>query len=315
MMKVITSLTLIYHDKGPLLLKLKDKVDNIFKSIKTERWHYESRVKSLESFAQKMETGRVPDTTKMEDFFACTLVVENSVTMKDALSKIDSAFQIIYRKPKEDTFTHKSTDSFPFDDLRLYAKLKRDNSLPETGFDEQIFEIQLKTFFQHAWTIATHDMMYKSEDISWAKQRIAYQIKAMIEHAELTIEGVDSLCELPALAKDNRITQELQRTYKLITSLWDISDLPSDIIRLAENVNSTLYNLKISLEELEALIKSESEIGKGIHTKNLSPFLIIIQSIVNKMPKNLNDYLKSSIAQKRPLYIPKEIDISNLSKS
>ena len=52
--------------------------------LKDRRWHYESRVKNLESFALKVESGRYDDPNQVEDFFACTIVAENLDSMSKA---------------------------------------------------------------------------------------------------------------------------------------------------------------------------------------------------------------------------------------
>src|SRR6185295_542993 len=81
----------------------------------------------------------------------------------------------------------KGTHEFSFDDLRLYTKWKPDVTLPTPTFAGVVFELQIKTFLQHAWSIATHDLIYKTDSISWPKERVAFEIKAMLEHAENAI--------------------------------------------------------------------------------------------------------------------------------
>ena len=84
MMKISKSLRDIYSSQSEQHKQLQERVDCIMNALKDRRWHYESRVKDLESFALKVETGRYDDPNHVEDFFACTLVVENLDSMSKA---------------------------------------------------------------------------------------------------------------------------------------------------------------------------------------------------------------------------------------
>src|SRR5208337_1144238 len=167
-MKIPQSIRLLYSELLEKNIILKDKVDEKIKSSKDERWHYESRLKIMESFALKIETGRIHSPKELEDFFACTIVVENKSAIQKAEDIILNNFVLKERRPRSENSTHKKSDSFPFDDLRLYVKWKDDPALRPTGVDGMLFEVQIKTFLQHAWSIATHDLIYKSDSVSWS---------------------------------------------------------------------------------------------------------------------------------------------------
>jgi hypothetical protein len=132
-MKVPLSIRQVYEDRVDLYRQLKDTVDRRLNSLKRPRWHYESRIKELQSFALKVETGRFADPYKLEDFFACTLVVANTLEIEAAEQLIQSQFKEHYRRPQQANWTHKSPDSFPFDDLRLYVSFEQDPALPPTA--------------------------------------------------------------------------------------------------------------------------------------------------------------------------------------
>ncbi len=287
--------------------RLKEHVDPLLRSLKKDRWHYESRIKSQESFALKLETGRFyPE--EVEDFFACTLVVENQTKVTEAKGLIYDQFDPQYRKPKSDDFTHKSSDSFPFDDLRLYVKYRDKPNVQASGVTDIIFEVQIKTFLQHAWSIATHDLIYKSDKVSWAKARIAYQIKAMLEHAEISIEAAESLSNSGSLSKDDRNTKSTIEAISFVKSLWEGNELPEDTLRLGWNVVSLSKALKLSINDLRVILTKETAEGRGAKTLNLSPYCIIVQSIINQNPNKITAFLKSSFTDFRIL-IPREVDL------
>ena len=186
-MKIPASVRALYYSNLDDYRELKSKVDALFTAKKGERWHYESRIKEIQSFALKVESGRGFRGATLEDLFACTLVVENSTALKEAESLVRDNFTIEERRPPPSADTRLQPEAFRFEDLRLYARSMALNDLKPRGFENCPFEIQLKTFLQHAWTIATHDLVYKSADRRWGRSRIAYQVKAMLEQAETAI--------------------------------------------------------------------------------------------------------------------------------
>jgi len=288
--------------------ELKKLVDEKIINFKSENWHYVSRLKSIESFALKIESGRFHKPQKLEDFFACMIVVENINAIKQAEELIKNHFEISERRPKSDNQTHKHSNSFQFDDIRLYLTWKDDPKLPPKGVSDILFEVQIKTFLQHAWSIATHDLIYKTDSVNWAQERIAFQIKAMLEHAEISILEVDKLAKSNSLNKTNRQTKELLNILKLLCDFWDIGQLPNNIVTLARNVQELLNNLKIDLKKLKNILNAETKQGKGARILNLSPYGAIIQSLLNHETEKVINYLLSDTKQFKIL-LPNEIDL------
>ena len=93
-MKIPHSVRSLYADQLPLNERLKDKVDELLRTLAARgRWHYESRIKSETSFALKLESGRIRDPRATEDFFACTLVVQNLSVIEEVEQKIRELFR------------------------------------------------------------------------------------------------------------------------------------------------------------------------------------------------------------------------------
>ena len=148
-MKIPHSIVAQYEafiDKYGLLASSVKEVMN--RDVKNERWLYLYRLKSIESFYVKAQTRRW--SAVKEDIFACTIVVENASQILDAIKLLENFFVLQYRRPEDSGFTKKRPDSFVFDDLRLYLTLKERDSNPET--ENLVFECQVKTFLQHAWS-------------------------------------------------------------------------------------------------------------------------------------------------------------------
>jgi ppGpp synthetase/RelA/SpoT-type nucleotidyltranferase len=308
MMKIPRSVRELYDSQLEKNEQLKVAVDRAILSKKNQRWHYESRIKAAESFALKIETGRF-HPERLEDFFACTIVVENQSRIREAEALIRTLFDISERRPLRDSFTSKRSESFPFDDLRLYVTYKDDSTLPPSGMAGFLFEVQIKTFLQHAWAIATHDLTYKTESVSWATERIAFQIKAMLEHAEISISAAEQLAGHPDLGKVDAYTRRIEKFTTTLKQLWpDGAVLPSDIVRFAKNVSDLCSALKLDRAELKGMIERETAEGRGTQTINLSPYGIILQAVFIQYPQKVRDFLSNDSNEFR-LFIPREVEI------
>ena len=309
-MKIPASIRRLFDDQVAANIQLKRRVDERLRSLKNPRWHYESRLKELESFALKVESGRVSTPTKMEDFFACTLVVRHTADITEAEGLASREFTLKERRPPDDSFTHKHVDSFPFDDLRLYVEWKDDASLPPTGLHGLRFEIQVKTYLQHAWSIATHDLIYKTDEPRWSTQRLAFQIKAMLEHAEVSIQEAEALSASAALHRTDRRFETLSEAIVFVEETWTKEDRPADLRRLAENIASLCEAVDLSISDLKAVIAVETAAGKGAQTRNLSPYGIAVASLLRQRRDALMRAVTStSRGRKLKILFPAELEI------
>lgn len=313
-MKVVQSVQNLYNENLVYYSVLKVHSDKILSLNKKSEWHYISRIKTIESFAMKIETGRFNKSEIFEDFFASTIVVQNLSEVNSAVNFISNFFNVKFKRPYSHKVTHKESSSFPFDDLRLYVTLKDvgTGQLAPNIYD-LIFELQIKTFLQHAWGIATHDLIYKSDKINWGKERVAYQVKAALEHAEVSISGVEELSKVNELSKENKEVKKINQMINLLAKHWDEADLPTDRRRLAQNIISLLNSLNISLTELNTILLNETNAGRGVNIRNLSPYLIIVQALYNIKNVEFLRYLRKKDGTHKIL-IPSELNLPKLSR-
>ena len=144
-MRIINSIDSCFKQQKYLNELLQTKFDRIMRNNIHEQWLYFSRLKPVESYILKIESGRVQNPNQLEDFFACCIVVENSDKINEAIEIIEKFCKIIRRKPHAQK-TRKPPDVFRFDNLRIYAKLKDAHDVRTTELSSVIFEIQIKTF-------------------------------------------------------------------------------------------------------------------------------------------------------------------------
>ena len=111
----------------------------------------------------RSKTGRVGSIAEVEDVFAATIVVPDASRIGEAEDVIRSKYTIEARRPDSSSTTAKPPDSFRFDDVRLYVRYRQTEGERTAIPDGLLSYIEVKTFLQHAWAVATHDLIYKTE--------------------------------------------------------------------------------------------------------------------------------------------------------
>jgi ppGpp synthetase/RelA/SpoT-type nucleotidyltranferase len=300
-MKVPQSVGDLYDQRKPLLDKLGVDVESLVRGHIPREWHFISRVKSRESFALKVETGRFPKPEAMEDLFACTVVVRNVAEVSHAEAIITSLFDVLERRPPTGGNSRARPETFDFDHVRLYVSWRDDDRFPLSGYGGITFEVQVKTYLQHAWAIATHDLIYKTDEVSWGKARIAAQVKAMLEHAELTITHASSLAAAGEMQRTNEQFDGLRGVIDALRQAWEGEPerLPADIRRLAENVQALIEAVGIDSGALRDDLLAERAEGRGPLIETLSPFGVVVQSLLLRRSDGMRAVLEGSKKDKR----------------
>lgn len=144
---------------------------------------YTSRIKKLDSISEKIETGRYSSWVDIDDFVGCILIVPNLSYEEDVIQFLKSAFIEVDLRKKGSTF--KNFDTFRFDSTRFIGKLKPPQSEVNKDIYDVNFEIQIRSAFEHAWSVTTHDLAYKSKNIDWKVLRLAAQLKASVEQLDM----------------------------------------------------------------------------------------------------------------------------------
>ena len=293
-MKISSSIEKLYNDKLDSYNFLKKYADNVIPSLIQDTWHYDGRVKALESFAQKVETSRFTQEEIYHDLFACRIVVDNITEISNIVDIIKGKFVFIKAMPASSSQTHKKPEEFPFDDLRLYCRWTDEIKKPEDEvLKDLIFEIQIKTYLQHAWGISTHSMIYKGNDVNWKLNRIAYQIKAILEHVELSIGNAEELAKTTLLPTGSFEYKKLKRLHIIITTFWDEENIPEDITRLVQNIMKILKDIEMNLGEYQNLLKKNAVKGK-ITIRNLSPYYATLQLLNDFEEDKLIKFIKAN---------------------
>jgi ppGpp synthetase/RelA/SpoT-type nucleotidyltranferase len=164
-----------------------------------------SRIKILDSLAEKIECGRYSSWWDLDDLYACTVITPTLNHEVEVEEFCNSAF--LMHSARRRGSPEKPFDVFRFDATRLYYRLRppMGEDVPEAERFRLLFEIQIKSAFDHAWSTATHDLTYKSNQIDWRRLRLSAQIKAIVEQLDVAILGFEQMAPLIAENPDRRL--------------------------------------------------------------------------------------------------------------
>ena len=312
-MKVANPIRNIYYELRGDYERLSDEVRTWLEvNVEKHGWFFIHRLKELESYALKVETGRVSDPANMEEFFACTVIVPLASEISKAESFLSGRYMLVERRPRDDQTTTKRAYSFVFDDLRLYLRLRPSETGRNKDLERFVFEVQVKTILQHAWSIATHDLIYKTDSVSWPKERIAFQVKAMLEHTELAIAEAERLAESPSISRRDSSTAKTLDVIASVREFWPAERLPGDMRRLAGTIQNLLDLCGIAASKLEGILLHEKK-RIGILPTNLSPYAFIVQALANSPQIDFRQVLSKPTSRTKVL-IHEDMDLPDWMK-
>lgn len=269
-------------------------------------WYASSRIKEPLSFYQKVESGVIDKMTALEDFVAAMIVVPLPGDIPEALGFVDKFYETRYRRPKSDRVASGRATEFVFNDIRLYGTLRVDPSLPEPPTSRVVFEIQIKTFFQHAWSSATHDLVYKNPKFSWSRSRVAAQLRAVLENAELSMVAIDELEHKPPVARIGEPERTQNKLLDVVMRNWAEGDLPPDRRRMTQTLFSLCQEFKFSPDDLERLLE-RGRVEFGGHPDGWSPYQVVMDYSSRYHPDKTHAILTSTKRRLRVVHVTADI--------
>ena len=275
MMKISKSILNRYYEHKEYAINIQKSVEQSLKNIcDREGWFFVSRIKEEESYAQKLECSYVG--LNVDDLYACSIVVTNKSMVEKAVDELKKlqCIEFRYQKPKDLHKTNAQPDVFRFDAVRLYFSTKP-SSRGKQPIDDEVFEVQVKTFLEYVWGIVSHDLDYKSQKYSWSVGKVCSQIKAILDSAELALSEAELLSNSKVVNIINDSYTEKQKYVDLFKS-WQGIDLPEDLKRLTDNVQSLVSVFGLNADSLNVLLLKHNVTS----SLSLSPFYMIIKGLL-----------------------------------
>jgi len=144
-----------------------------------------ARIKTLESVSEKVETGRFDGWSKLDDLVAATIVIPTLAHERSVVEFLKGSFQEVVIRPRGSAL--KAPDVFRFDCTRFIGRLRSPDENARSPIHDIPFEVQVRSAFEHAWSVTTHALTYKSPDVNWNKLRLAAQLKAAVEQLDTLV--------------------------------------------------------------------------------------------------------------------------------
>ena len=208
------------------------------------------RKKTLESLRDKLETGRYSSLNDIDDIVAFSVVIDTLNQEREIRSLIRKLFKVEFMRAGS---TLKDERVFDFDCTRIYCRLRNIAEVSSPIYD-QIFEIQIRTILQHAWSKITHPHVYKASVYDAKAGRLAAETMAQIESLDRVLSRFKTTSRtVKAIERVDMI--ESAHLTKLIDELVMDGTIPQDLRpvngrRLGENIYSSIRRDKRQMRDL-----------------------------------------------------------------
>jgi len=266
-MSVPLTLSQKFTTYSPFVIQLGKKVtETILLYCEDNQYAFTYRQKTLGSLAEKIETGRFKRWSELDDFFACSIIIPTLANEDQVIAYCKQQFCIKGMIKRGQT--RKPPDVFRFDSTRLTCRLRLPDGLDSVGMSiyDVNFEIQIRSAFEHAWSVTTHALTYKTDVIDWKRLRLAAQIKASVEQLDMLILSFDQAAPFisenpwPEVRDKKKIAEILQGYFD--NGLIPTELVPKDLSRFCDNIYSLLKaNNKVErISEFISFISSQLNI-------------------------------------------------------
>ena len=179
----------------PYIKEVAERVrDQVYSFCEKNGFAFTGRIKTRDSVAEKLETGRYQSWVEVDDLYACAVVVPTLLDEVDALNFLEERYEQVEVRKRGST--QKDPTVFRFDATRFIGRLRADERLDDASpLRKILFEVQIRSAFEHAWSVTTHALAYKSDEVNWRRLRLVAQLKAAVEQLDGLVLGFDAAAD------------------------------------------------------------------------------------------------------------------------
>jgi ppGpp synthetase/RelA/SpoT-type nucleotidyltranferase len=244
---------------GPFLDSLKRTVEATLRAYADDHnFPISGRIKSAASVAEKIEMGRYQRFSEIDDLVAFTMIIPSAKCEDEVTKFCKRLFDVTEIRGK--STTQKAPDVFRFDSTRVVARVRRSPDLAGStrpSISDYLFEIQVRTAFEHAWSVATHDLVYKGSSIDWKRARLAAQLKATSEGLDAAVAAFEYLADAIEESPWDRFRGQVDVS-QYIADAFEGQKLPStlkpsSVSRFSQNFCALIQAIRPTLSVSDAL--------------------------------------------------------------
>jgi ppGpp synthetase/RelA/SpoT-type nucleotidyltranferase len=266
--------------------------DRISAYCEREGFPFVSRFKTAESVAEKIETGRFQKWSDLDDIFACIIIIPTLEYEVSVLNFLHRTFEQVDLKQRGSTQNDPSM--FRFDSTRFIGRVRESAEEQDEIFSTLLFEVQVRSAFEHAWSAATHALAYKGQQIDWKVFRLTAQLKAAVEQLDNLILGFNEVAKFiseqhwPEVQAKKDI--ELFFRDQLQNGMIPTEVIPASWTRFCENTYSFLMSSRDANPRLPnpLIEKAMTVLSNEIHQMTLANFprsISLLQFVIGVLIK------------------------------
>lgn len=267
------SIEAFYGRMGDSLNILKYNIDQTLGNIAEDLnvVYIKARIKPKESLISKIEKeGYKNPADEIEDLVACRLIVKSSSDMAVILEKIREIFNI----QGQNFRTYRSPREFIYDDIQLILSFKDNPLLSNKEILGKKFELQIRTGLEDALAEVIRKETYKTDILTWKKERTASELRANLELLDLILSDFLTVAALQE-EKDYEPYQRRNKIIKLLKDVWSTEKLPEDLRRASIIIEKYLGLAEAHIEDLSNWLNL-SKYANIVKAVSITPCQIIL---------------------------------------
>lgn len=286
------------------LILLKSNVDQTLRNMADSLnvTYVEARIKSKESLMAKIEKeGHDNPADEIEDLVACTLIVNKTSEIEAVKKVIEQKFNIEDEKSKRS----RSPNEFVYDAVHLILSFKDDPLISNRNILGKKFELQIRTTLQNAIDKVTREEIYKTDVLTWQKDRTASEIRANLELLDLLLNFFPSIADFQE-EREYELYKHRNKIIDLLKHIWTAEKLPEDLRRASIIIEDYLKLADATVEDLSNWLEN-AKYAYVVEAISITPCQIILMIL---FLEKKNRFLQTVKRGNRRLLITSEmIDI------